>query len=69
MYLQVEQPMCLDCMRLLSDKMDKEIEDVNADIKAYEVCLQHLEQESHTVLSDAGFQKEKLKVTISFTYV
>uniref|UniRef100_A0A0D9YD75 Atg6 BARA domain-containing protein n=1 Tax=Oryza glumipatula TaxID=40148 RepID=A0A0D9YD75_9ORYZ len=59
---QVEQPMCLDCMRLLSDKMDKEIEDVNADIKAYEVCLQHLEQESHTVLSDAGFQKEKLKI-------
>uniref|UniRef100_A0A0E0CYA2 Atg6/beclin coiled-coil domain-containing protein n=1 Tax=Oryza meridionalis TaxID=40149 RepID=A0A0E0CYA2_9ORYZ len=59
---QVEQPMCLGCMRLLSDKMDKEIEDVNADIKAYEVCLQHLEQESYNVLSDAGFQEEKLKI-------
>ncbi|BAH92083.1 Os03g0258500 [Oryza sativa Japonica Group] len=59
---QVEQPMCLGCMRLLSDKMDKEIEDVNADIKAHEVCLQHLEQESYNVLSDAGFQEEKLKI-------
>uniref|UniRef100_A0A0D9V467 Beclin 1 protein n=1 Tax=Leersia perrieri TaxID=77586 RepID=A0A0D9V467_9ORYZ len=59
---QVEQPMCLDCMRLLSDKMDKEIEDVNTDIKAYEACLQRLEQESYNVLSDAGFQKEKQKI-------
>ncbi|XXG89982.1 hypothetical protein AAC387_Pa12g1856 [Persea americana] len=30
------QPLCLECMRLLSDKLDKEVEDVNRDIKAYE---------------------------------
>ncbi|XP_040379563.1 beclin-1-like protein isoform X2 [Oryza brachyantha] len=59
---QVEQPMCLDCMRLLSDKMDKEIEDVNTDIKAYEACLQQLEQKSYNILSDASFQKEKQKI-------
>ncbi|KAF0916870.1 hypothetical protein E2562_014609 [Oryza meyeriana var. granulata] len=59
---QVEQPTCLDCMRLLSDKMDKEIEDVNTDIKAYEACLQRLEQESYNILSDAGFQKENQKI-------
>ncbi|KAL0464909.1 UNVERIFIED_CONTAM: Beclin-1-like protein [Sesamum latifolium] len=30
---QVEQPLCLECMRVLSDKLDKEVEDVNRDIK------------------------------------
>ncbi|KAF0909173.1 hypothetical protein E2562_032222 [Oryza meyeriana var. granulata] len=42
--------------------MDKEIEDVNTDIKAYEACLQCLEQESYNILSDAGFQKENQKI-------
>ncbi|GAB2245151.1 hypothetical protein Droror1_Dr00000644 [Drosera rotundifolia] len=59
---QVEQPMCLECMRVLSDKMDKEIEDVNRDIKAYEACLKRLEGETHDVLSVADFFKEKLKI-------
>uniref|UniRef100_A0A0D9VWU3 Beclin 1 protein n=1 Tax=Leersia perrieri TaxID=77586 RepID=A0A0D9VWU3_9ORYZ len=59
---QIEQPLCLDCMRLLSDKMDKEIEDVNADIKAYDACLQRLEQETYSILSEADFQKEKQKI-------
>ncbi|KAF0902682.1 hypothetical protein E2562_018309 [Oryza meyeriana var. granulata] len=59
---QIEQPLCLDCMRLLSDKMDKEIEDVNTDIKAYEACLQRLEQETYNILSEADFQKEKQKI-------
>ncbi|KAL9257522.1 Beclin-1-like protein [Drosera capensis] len=59
---QVEQPMCLECMRLLSDKMDKKIEDVNRDVKAYEACLKRLEGETHDVLSVADFFKEKLKI-------
>ncbi|GJN16890.1 hypothetical protein PR202_gb03916 [Eleusine coracana subsp. coracana] len=66
---QVEQPLCLECMRVLSDKMDKEIEDVNADIKAYEACLQRLEQEPYNILSETDFQKEKLKVTIAIAYI
>lgn len=63
--LQVEQPLCLECMRVLSDKMDKEIEDVNTDIKAYDACLQRLEQESYNILSETDFLKEKEKVLIS----
>ncbi|EMS64450.1 Beclin-1-like protein [Triticum urartu] len=59
---QVEQPLCLECMRVLSDKMDKEIEDVNTDIKAYDACLQRLEQESYNVLSETDFLKEKEKI-------
>ncbi|XP_075476624.1 beclin-1-like protein [Primulina tabacum] len=59
---QVEQPLCLECMRILSDKLDKEVEDVNRDILAYEACLQRLEGEAKTVLSDAEFLKEKLKI-------
>ncbi|XP_061352886.1 beclin-1-like protein [Gastrolobium bilobum] len=59
---QVEQPMCLDCMRVLSDKLDKEVEDVNRDIEAYEACLKRLEGETRDVLSEADFLKEKLKI-------
>jgi beclin 1 len=65
LYLQVEQPLCLECMRVLSGKMDKEIGDVNTDIKAYDVCLQRLEQESYNILSETDFSKEKQKVLIS----
>nr|XP_043609485.1 beclin-1-like protein [Erigeron canadensis] len=59
---QVEQPLCLECMRVLSDKLDKEVEDVNSDIKAYEACLQRLEGEPRNVLSEADFLREKLKI-------
>ncbi|KAL8062874.1 hypothetical protein ABFX02_02G175300 [Erythranthe guttata] len=59
---QVEQPLCLECMRVLSDKLDKEVEDVNKDINAYEACLQSLEGEAKTVLTEAEFLKEKLKI-------
>ncbi|KDP28495.1 hypothetical protein JCGZ_14266 [Jatropha curcas] len=59
---QVEQPLCLECMRVLSDKLDKEVEDVNRDIEAYEACLQRLEGEARDVLSEADFLKEKLKI-------
>lgn len=59
---QVEQPLCLECMRVLSDKLNKEVEDVNRDIEAYEACLQRLEGEARDVLSEADFLKEKLKV-------
>ncbi|KAG8663720.1 hypothetical protein MANES_01G246700v8 [Manihot esculenta] len=59
---QVEQPLCLECMRVLSDKLDKEVEDVNRDIEAYEACLQRLEGETRDVLSEADFLKEKLKI-------
>lgn len=51
-------------MRVLSDKLDKEVEDVNRDIKAYESCLQRLEGEGRDVLSETDFLKEKLKVLI-----
>ncbi|XP_034709134.1 beclin-1-like protein isoform X1 [Vitis riparia] len=60
--IQVEQPLCLECMRVLSDKLDKEVEDVNRDIQAYEACLQRLEGEARDVLSEADFLKEKLKI-------
>ncbi|XP_022770572.1 beclin-1-like protein isoform X2 [Durio zibethinus] len=59
---QVEQPLCLECMRVLSDKLDKEIEDASRDIEAYEACLQRLEGEPRDVLSEADFCKEKLKI-------
>ncbi|KAF6171184.1 hypothetical protein GIB67_011245 [Kingdonia uniflora] len=59
---QIEQPLCLECMRVLSDKLDKEVEDVNRDIKAYEACLQRLEGEARDVLSEADFLREKLKI-------
>ncbi|KAL1561919.1 Vacuolar protein sorting-associated protein atg6 [Salvia divinorum] len=59
---QVEQPMCLECMRVVSDKLDKEVEDVNRDIKSYEICLQGLEGEAKPVLSETDFLKEKLKI-------
>ncbi|KAL6614728.1 hypothetical protein ACP70R_036998 [Stipagrostis hirtigluma subsp. patula] len=59
---EVEQPLCLKCMRVLSDTMDKEIEDVSADIQAYEAALQHLEQESYNILCETDFEKEKQKI-------
>lgn len=51
-------------MRVLSDKLDKEIEDVSRDIKAYEACRQPLEGEPWDVLSEAEFRKEKLKFVL-----
>ncbi|MFS7925046.1 putative atg6/Beclin, atg6, BARA domain, atg6/beclin, coiled-coil domain-containing protein [Helianthus anomalus] len=59
---QVEQPLCLECMRVLSDKLDKEVEDVNTDIKAYEACLLRLEGEPRNLLTEADFLREKLKI-------
>ncbi|KAL6845279.1 hypothetical protein ACP4OV_024774 [Aristida adscensionis] len=59
---QVEQPLCLECMRVLSDKMDMEMEEVSADIKAYEAALQHLEQESYNILCETNFHKENQKM-------
>ena len=44
--------------------MDFEIEDINSDIKAYEACLQQLEQESYSILSETDFQEENQKVTM-----
>lgn len=49
-------------MRILSDRLDKEVEDVNRDIKAYEACLQRSDLETYNVLSEADFQREKMKV-------
>lgn len=54
---------------MLSDKLDKEIEDVDRDIEAYEACLKRLEGEPRDVLSEADFLKEKLKVIIFFAPV
>ncbi|XP_077212590.1 beclin-1-like protein isoform X2 [Tasmannia lanceolata] len=59
---QVEQPLCLECMRVLSDKFDKEVEDVNRDIKVYEASLQCIEAESRNAPSETDFLREKMKV-------
>eukprot|EP01018_Ginkgo_biloba_P000510 Gb_14517 [translate_table: standard] len=59
---QVDQPLCLECMRVMSDRLDKELEDINRDIKAYEECLERLEQESHDDFSEGDFLREKSKV-------
>ncbi|URE18005.1 beclin 1 [Musa troglodytarum] len=59
---QVEQPLCLECIRLLSDKLLEEVEDVNRDIEAYESCIQRFEMESYDVLSEADFMQEKAKI-------
>lgn len=59
---QVEQPLCLECMRIVSEKLDREFEDINRDIKAYEACLERLEEESPSGLSEAEFLREKEKV-------
>lgn len=59
---QVEQPLCLECMRILSDKLDKEVEDVNMDIETYEAFLKRSELDSYDVLNDADFLKEKAKI-------
>ncbi|KAG2252485.1 hypothetical protein Bca52824_082621 [Brassica carinata] len=58
---QVEQPLCLECMRVLSDKLEKEVEDVTRDVEAYEACVQRLEGETQDVLSEADFLREKRK--------
>ncbi|XP_051141151.1 beclin-1-like protein [Andrographis paniculata] len=59
---EVEHPLCLECIRVLSNELDKEIGDVNRDIEAYEVCLKRFEGEPKNVLSEAEFLKEKLKI-------
>ncbi|KAG0570802.1 hypothetical protein KC19_6G188400 [Ceratodon purpureus] len=58
---QVEQPLCLECMRALSEELDKQMEDVNNDIKAYQSCLDRLDKESAEALSEEDFMREKLK--------
>lgn len=65
-FSQVEQPLCLECMRVLSDKLEKEVEDVTRDVEAYEACVQRLEGETQDVLSEADFLREKRKVSFSF---
>lgn len=54
-------------MRVLSDKLDKEVEDVNSDITAYDACLQCLAGEPRNVLTKADFFREKL--TVIYTLV
>ncbi|KAJ3670909.1 hypothetical protein LUZ60_008335 [Juncus effusus] len=59
---QIDQPLCLECMRVLSDKLEKEVDDVNTDIQAYESCLASLDSEPNTVLTESEFLKEKEKI-------
>ncbi|KAK8918774.1 Beclin-1-like protein [Platanthera zijinensis] len=61
---QVEQPLCLECMRILSDKLDEEVEGVNMDIETYEAFLKRSELDCYDVHNDADFLKEKAKVCI-----
>jgi beclin len=67
--MQIEQPLCLNSMIVLFDKMDKEIEDVTADINAYQTCLQRMEKESYNILSETDFQKDKQNVTMPVAYI
>ena len=55
-------------MRVLSDKLEKEVEDVTRDVEAYEACVQRLEGETRDVLSEADFLREKRKVSFSFHF-
>ncbi|CAM6067558.1 unnamed protein product [Sphagnum tenellum] len=59
---QVDQPLCLECMYSLSEELDKQEEDVNNDIKAYQACLDCLNKDSQEALSEEDFAREKLKV-------
>ena len=68
-FSQVEQQLCLECMRVLSDKLEKEVEDVTRDVEAYEACVQRLEGETRDVLSEADFLREKRKVSFSFQHI
>ncbi|EFJ28277.1 hypothetical protein SELMODRAFT_94233 [Selaginella moellendorffii] len=52
---QVDQPLCLECMRVLSDEMEKQIEEVTKDIKEYESCLDRFEKEQRTSVSEEEF--------------
>ncbi|GLJ50760.1 hypothetical protein SUGI_1081180 [Cryptomeria japonica] len=59
---QVDQPLCLECMRVMSEKLDKELEDITTDIKAYEASLGRLEEGSLDGLSESDFLREKAKI-------
>lgn len=58
---QMEQPLCLECMRALSEELDKQMEDVNNDMKAYQSSLDRLDKEYAEALSEEDFLKEKIK--------
>ena len=66
---QVDQPLCLECMRALSEELDKQMDDVNNDIKAYQSCLNQLEKKSTEALSEEEFAKEKSKVCKVFLFL
>uniref|UniRef100_A0A0D6R4K7 Beclin-1-like protein n=1 Tax=Araucaria cunninghamii TaxID=56994 RepID=A0A0D6R4K7_ARACU len=59
---QVEQPLCLECMRVMSEKLDRELEEITMDNKAYEASVENLEGESLNGLSEGDFLREKAKV-------
>lgn len=60
----MEHPLCLECMSALSEELDKQMEDVNNDIKAYQSSLDRLDKESTEALSEEDFMKEKVKVRL-----
>lgn len=60
----MEHPLCLECMCALSEELDKQMEDVNSDIKAYQSSLDRLDKESTEALSEEDFMKEKVKVRL-----
>ncbi|MCO5608032.1 hypothetical protein L7F22_062235 [Adiantum nelumboides] len=59
---QVDQPLCLECMRSLCEELDKQGEEIQRDIKAYEAYISTLEKEQNNALSEEEFLKEKQKV-------
>lgn len=59
---QVEQPLCLECMRSLCEELDKQAEEISRDVRAYEAYINGLEKEQSSALSEEEFLKEKQKV-------
>lgn len=60
----MEQPLCLECMRTLSEELDKQVDEVTKDIKAYEGCLERLRKEPHEALSAEEFNRDKEQVRV-----
>lgn len=66
LWVKVDQPLCLECMRSLSEELDKQVEEVNRDIKAYDQCFERLSKEQYDALTEEEFVQEKLKVGLPF---
>ncbi|GAQ78658.1 AUTOPHAGY 6 [Klebsormidium nitens] len=55
---QVEQPLCVECVRCLCEELDAETAEAEREAAAYEACLSRLAGEPEEALSEDEFQKE-----------